>query len=213
MSACFQPSEVDVSLYVSKRDGIDCLREVSVENLVIATNGGIFDGNHHPLGLCYDGELVTPLNLDEGEGNFYLKPNGVFYLEGGNAFIVESSQFTRDLASLNLAIQSGPLLLDRGQIHPSFRVSSKNAFTRNAIGVKSNGAVCVAYFSEPLNLYRTAMYMRDTLGCESALYLDGAISGVLTPVAGDRLDQSFASILVVRDFGEKGEAKARSESP
>ena len=44
-------------------------------------NAGIFTTDKQPEGLFMaKGEIITKLNLKKGSGNFYLTPNGVFYL-------------------------------------------------------------------------------------------------------------------------------------
>jgi uncharacterized protein YigE (DUF2233 family) len=49
--------------------------------LVFAMNGGMYKQDNSPLGLFIeDQKTVTPLNTANANGNFYLKPNGVFYI-------------------------------------------------------------------------------------------------------------------------------------
>ena len=55
--------------------------------------------------------------------------------------------------------------------------------SRNAVGVRGDGAVVLAMTREPVNFWTLAMFMRDRMGCRSALYLDGAISQLW--LAGD----------------------------
>ncbi len=60
------------------------LKEVVTQHgntLVFATNGGIFGTNNVPVGLYVEhGIELVKLNQEDGFGNFYLKPNGVFSL-------------------------------------------------------------------------------------------------------------------------------------
>ena len=60
------------------------------EDLVVATNSGIYAEDLTPLGLHVSGgEVLRPLNPHKGgKGNFALKPNGVFYLDGTGADIL-----------------------------------------------------------------------------------------------------------------------------
>ncbi len=56
-------------------------------------NGGIFEGDGVPSGLLViDGKTVRPLNKSDGSGNFYLKPNGVFYVDATGAHIVSTGR-------------------------------------------------------------------------------------------------------------------------
>ncbi len=88
-------------------------------------NGGIFQMGGTPCGLHIEnGRTLHPLNLKNDEGNFFLKPNGVCWIEQtGNqmrASIAESASYQKHSATtkgriLN-AVQSGPLLLIDGDI-------------------------------------------------------------------------------------------------
>ncbi len=139
-------------------------------------NAGIYDRNHAPLGLhVEEGAVLRPLNHGDGDGNFYLKPNGVFSIASAAARVVETSAF-RLTDDVSVATQSGPLLLDEGAIHPAFRRQSTSRRTRNAIGVREDGEVVLAISRQPVTFWDFATIMRDGAGCRSALYLDGAIS-------------------------------------
>jgi len=49
--------------------------------IVFATNRGIFTTEKMPLGLFVENCItVVYLNKKKGYGNFYMKPNGVFYI-------------------------------------------------------------------------------------------------------------------------------------
>ena len=62
--------------------------------LVFAMNAGMFKPDFSPVGLFVaGGNLNTPLNLAEGKGNFFLKPNGVFAVVSGEAGIWRSEVF------------------------------------------------------------------------------------------------------------------------
>jgi uncharacterized protein YigE (DUF2233 family) len=83
----------------------------------------------------------------------------------------------------SIAIQSGPLLLDRNQIHPSFRRDSTNYLHRNGVGIRKDGKVLFAIteFGQRRypNLYEFSEFFRSQ-GCEDALFLDGDISQMVT---------------------------------
>ncbi|MGF1656720.1 MAG: phosphodiester glycosidase family protein [Verrucomicrobiales bacterium] len=148
-------------------------------------NAGIFEPGGRPTGLTIiDGEVLTPLNLDEGRGNFFLKPNGVFLVSAGKAEILTSEEFAAQQSAPQLALQSGPLLLREGQIHPQFRKESSSRLHRNGIGVDESGNVHwviteLGQEHQP-NLYEFAEAFRQ-LGCADALFLDGDLSQMLGP--------------------------------
>lgn len=151
------------------------------QKLVFATNGGIFTPSYQPEGLFIDrGKLLYPINLESGAGNFFLKPNGVFFLlRNGKAFIRATQDFLigyDSLPPIKYAMQSGPLLVDNGQIHPAFRKNAKSKYIRNGVGINREGQVIFAISEEPVNLYTFAAFFNDHMQCPDALYLDGAIS-------------------------------------
>ena len=153
------------------------------ESLPFAMNAGMFQANLAPVGLCVvDGRTLSPLNTSPGEGNFFLKPNGVFCVSAdGTAHVVESSEFPALARPVQLATQSGPLLVRGGKIHPAFHADSTSRLLRNGVGVTAAGSVIFVITEEPFNLYEFAACFRDTLHCPDALYLDGSVSSLYAP--------------------------------
>ncbi len=148
------------------------------KTLLFAMNAGIYDKDHAPLGLhVEEGRELRPLVPGAGSGNFFLKPNGVFFVEGGRARVLSTEDYARAARNPDLAVQSGPLLLRHGKVHPSFNPGSSSRYVRNGVGVNTAGAVVFAISREPVCLYDFASLFRDDLQCDDALYLDGAISG------------------------------------
>lgn len=147
-------------------------------HLRFAMNAGMFHPDFSPVGLLViDGQEMAPLNLDEGAGNFFLKPNGVFLQDQDGFRIVESSEYPTLTRPVRLATQSGPLLLRRGKIHPRFDPDSPSRLIRNGVGLCAGRAVFVLS-EQPVNFHEFARYFRDRLGCDDALYLDGTISSL-----------------------------------
>ena len=169
-------------------------------SLIAATNAGIFEPGYIPSGLFIeDGEVKNPLNLSEGRGNFYLKPNGVFFLTGAGAYIVESSRFESMSEPVRYAVQSGPLLVSAGVIHPRFTPGSKNCRLRSGVGVDADGTVYLVISNGTVNFYDFSIFFRDQLSCPDALYLDGAISELYAPTLGRVVvgQEKYAGILGV----------------
>ena len=148
--------------------------------LSFAVNAGMYHADFSPVGLLVqEGRQVAPLNLDDGVGNFFLKPNGVFLVSAAGAQVVESSAYGALKAKVHLATQSGPLLLHGGVMHPAFRRESTSRHLRNGVGVgAASGKVLFVISEEPVTFYELAAYFRDVLKCRDALYLDGAISSL-----------------------------------
>jgi len=90
------------------------------KKIIFATNAGIYERGPRPCGLtiCAGKELV-PLNLRAGEGNFFLKPNGIFYLDDhAGPGVMEAAEFAQSGLKPRLATQSGPLMLRKGGDSP-----------------------------------------------------------------------------------------------
>lgn len=152
------------------------------EKLVFAMNGGMFEPDNSPKGLYIENyQIHTPLDtLKGGNGNFYLQPNGVFYLTKDNqAKVVSTSVYSHNTA-IKYATQSGPILLLNGEINTVFTPGSTNLNIRNGVGVKENGEVVFAMSKEKVNFYDFALLFKE-LGCTDALYLDGFVSRAYLP--------------------------------
>ncbi len=155
------------------------------ERLVFATNAGIYARDHTPLGLhVQDGHELEPLNLKNGGGNFFLKPNGVFYVAKGHAGVLSAEDYAAVKPAPELAVQSGPMLLQHGELHPRFIPDSDSRYVRNGVGVVSDTEAVFVLSEQPVNFYDFALFFRDELGCKDAIYLDGQLSGMYAPAIG-----------------------------
>ena len=149
--------------------------------LGFAMNAGMYHPGFAPVGLFVsDGTQLAALNTDAGKGNFFLKPNGVFFVSAEGAGVLETSAFANLGKPVRLATQSGPLLLRQGAIHPAFIPDSNSRLIRNGVGVTAPGIAVFAISEDPVNFYEFAVFFRDVLGCPDALYLDGNISSLYT---------------------------------
>jgi uncharacterized protein YigE (DUF2233 family) len=150
--------------------------------LLFAMNGGMYHGNFSAVGLSVvEGRELTPLNTAVDEGNFFLKPNGVFLVSDAGARVVETSEYPRLGVRVRIATQSGPLLVHGGRIHPAFRPNSENKLFRNGVGVPSADIAIFVISEAPVNFHEFATLFRDRLGCPNALFLDGTISSLYSP--------------------------------
>jgi uncharacterized protein YigE (DUF2233 family) len=152
------------------------------QKLTFAMNAGMYHGDFSAVGLFVsEGREAAPLNVANGEGNFFLKPNGVFVLTETGARVVEASEYSRLRERVILATQSGPLLLRGGRIHPAFNAESKSRLYRNGVGVPSPEVAVFAISDEPVNFHEFATLFRDVLKCPDALFFDGTISSLYAP--------------------------------
>ena len=155
--------------------------EAQGKSLVFAMNGGMFRPDRSPQGLYIEnGKTRAPLDTAAGPGNFYLKPNGIFYVTtDGKAVICSTDKFVND-GSIQWATQSGPLLLMDGNLHPAFRKNSSNRQVRNGVGLLPDGRVVFAMSKQEVSFFDFAEYFRR-MGCQQALYLDGFVSRTYLP--------------------------------
>lgn len=156
--------------------------------LAWAMNAGMYHADLGPVGLFANGGgQITPLNLDKGVGNFFVKPNGVFLVTAkGAARVVESSECLQLKDKVRLATQSGPLLVRRRVIHPAFKPDSTSRLIRNGVGVPSPDVALFVLTIDPVNIHEFARLFRDALHCPDALYFDGTVSSLYAPELGRR---------------------------
>lgn len=167
-------------------DNLDVWLESHHRQLRFAMNAGMFEPDLSPVGLFVtQGRELKALNLANGRGNFFLKPNGVFFLTQAGPRIVRSTQYSAPADKVLLATQSGPLLLEDGSIHPAFNPASKSKYIRNGVGVRGDEAIFVIS-NVPVTFYEFAAYFKDQLHCMDALYFDGAVSSLFAPDLGRR---------------------------
>ena len=150
------------------------------EPFVLATNAGMYHQDLSPVGLYVeDGSETSPLNLGDAPGNFFMKPNGVFYVDqAGNAGVMESGAFAASGINPVLATQSGPMLVIDGSLHPRFERDGASRYIRNGIGADGGKRVVFAISRQPVSLGSFARLFRDGLGIRNALFFDGAISAL-----------------------------------
>ncbi len=156
-------------------------------DLLALTNAGIYSENYAPEGLHVEaGGTLIPLNLNGGEGNFYSRPNGVFYVAGDGAGIIEAGKFNSlsGRTGVHEATQSGPLLVIDGEVNQDLKPDSRSLYVRNGIGVKSPDEVYIVISEGEVNLYNFASVFKEHLHCRNALYLDGCVSQMYLPARG-----------------------------
>lgn len=189
-------SQHNLDLYLKDANGTPLnsfhrLREtygVEEKELAFAMNAGMYLSDYGAQGLYIsNGEKEKEIDLRDSEKflNFYLKPNGVFFLNNTGAHVVKSENYsTYEESEIHLATQSGPMLVYNDTIHQKFQEGSSNLHIRNGVGTITSDIVVFAISNEPVNFYDFASLFRDRLGCRNALYLDGAISKMYLPELG-----------------------------
>ncbi len=151
------------------------------KTLLFAMNAGMYQPDNSPQGLFIEnGVTQQPLDTLSGGGNFYMKPNGVFYITTGNQAVVCTTPDFVKARDVKFATQSGPMLLINGAVHPAFKKGSANLNIRNGVGILPDGRVLFAMSKETVNFYDFAQFFLG-MGCRNALYLDGFVSRTYLP--------------------------------
>nr|WP_298896483.1 phosphodiester glycosidase family protein [uncultured Altererythrobacter sp.] len=159
--------------------------------VAFAMNGGMFESGGKPVGYYVEeGQRLEELERGDGSGNFYLKPNGVFFGTDGAWEIRTSTNFLYNVIDRpQFGTQSGPMLVIDGQLHPEIQDDGPSKIVRNGVGIDAEGRAHFVISDGALSFGQLARYFRDELKTPNALYLDGGISGLWDPVT-ERLDDT-----------------------
>ena len=172
--------------------------EKNNKKLAFAMNAGMYKEDNSPLGLFIENtKVISPLNTKSGNGNFYLKPNGVFYITTDNAPVICTTKDFNNNGKIKYATQSGPMLVIDGKLHPEFKEGSKNVNIRNGVGILPDNRVVFAMSKSEINFFDFANYFKN-LGCKNALYLDGFVSRIYLPEQNwEQTDGNFGVLIGV----------------
>jgi uncharacterized protein YigE (DUF2233 family) len=168
------------------------------KKLLFATNGGMYQKDKSPQGLfIQENKILQHIDTLSGNGNFYLKPNGIFYITNEKQPVICKTENFIFSKNIKYATQSGPMLLIDGEIHSVFNKDSKNINIRNGVGVLPNNNVVFVMSKTEVNFYDFANYFKK-LGCKNALYLDGFVSRTYLPEKNfKQMDGDFGVIIGV----------------
>jgi len=219
---------VDYNIYISNSDSNaikmhllnkDGRNFASIRNLqgylisqkqtpLMITNAGMYTHSLQPQGLFIENKKEQhsiDLSSPKTDANFYLKPNGVFYVDTlGKAHIETSEDFQKLYESKSIVVefatQSGPMLVSNGETHPAFKSGSQNKKIRSGVGIIDSKKTAFAISLDEANFYDFAILFRDIFGCKDALFLDGAISLMyLKDIAPNTLGGQFGPLISVTD--------------
>lgn len=199
------PTKQELKLYWKDKNGLNYKNFKALQvalgkenkELIFAMNGGMYKKDLSPQGLYIeDGKYIIEADtLAKGYGNFYLQPNGIFYLTNKNKPVICTTKAFSKSNNIKYATQSGPMLLIDGKIHPKFRKGSSNLHIRNGVGVLPNGNILFVLSKKRVNFFDFASYFRQK-GCKNALYLDGYVSRAYLPSKDwEEFDGSFGVII------------------
>jgi uncharacterized protein YigE (DUF2233 family) len=172
--------------------------------VLFAMNAGMFDPDGMPVGLYMENGIVKhDLNTQSGSGNFYLKPNGVFWMDSARGVRVDASDIylVRNQGAV-WATQSGPMLVVAGKLNPQFDPDGASRYVRNGVGIRDLHHAVFAISDTPVSFGKLARFFRDEQSCHDALYFDGAISSIWVP-ALHRQDRGAALGPMVVELARK----------
>ncbi len=154
--------ESEISGVLSKNETV-CISEV-----------GFYDNGGNHIGLLQkEGQQISGIDIaSSGKGNFYLVPNGVLSFDSLTIQITESKEYnTRTLQEEN-SIQSGPLLIMNGKLHPKLNLFSPNKHGRSAIcTITQNNERFILFVTalDPVNMYTFSVLIKQRFNCDFAL--------------------------------------------
>ena len=179
----------------------DFARAQEVDSIAFAMNAGMFDDEGKPIGYFVENsQRLQTLNTADGEGNFHMKPNGVFYGSGGEWVVRSTDSFLANVTERpEFGTQSGPMLVIDGKIHPTITHDGPSRLVRNAVGVDDDGRAHFVISNAPISFGKLARFYKDELDVKNALFLDGNVSLMWNP-STDRLDTGapIGPIVVVK---------------
>jgi len=169
--------------------------------LLFAMNAGMYHHDLSPVGLYVEnGVQHAPLNTAGGPGNFHMRPNGVFYVAGGTAGVMESRAYQTRRQKVDFATQSGPMLVIGGKLHPRITGEGTSRKIRNGVGVRDGRTAFFVISDEAVTFTEFAKMFRDDLKTPNALYFDGSISSLYAPSV-NRADGFMPVGPIVAAFG------------
>jgi uncharacterized protein YigE (DUF2233 family) len=178
---------------------------VDPASIAFAMNGGMYGDDLKPVGYFVEnGERLSELNRGDGTGNFFMKPNGVFFGTGGKWRVLSSDAFFNTVGDRpEFGTQSGPMLVIDGKLHPDIQDNGPSKAIRNGVAVDASGKAHFVIADAPLSFGQLARYFRDVLKVNNALYLDGQISSLWDPATG-RMDKGRVGPIIVVSKHEEG---------
>ena len=185
----YNPNTESISLYYKDANNkllrtLGSLKQFVESNkkeLIFAMNGGMYHPDFAPVGLFIaDHTMHKPVNLNRGNGNFFIQPNGVFYVDALEKPGICLARDIHKVQNIKHATQSGPMLVINRKINPYFSDTSTYFNIRNGVGITKYGKLIFAMSRKPVTLYEFALYFKQQR-CINALYFDGSISKTYAP--------------------------------
>ena len=181
------------------------LLEKRGDSVLMITNAGMYTPKNEAEGLLISNQKeIEPIDLGTSKQmlNFYMMPNGVFYINENKAYIEETNQFNKKYKSKKInpsqATQSGPMLVINNDHHPAFNHDSKSKKLRSGVGIMKDGRMIFIISNNSItNFHDFATIFKDIYGCKNALFLDGVISKMYIKDINQELEGNFGPIISI----------------
>ncbi len=161
--------------------------------LLFAMNAGMFNSPTIPTGLLVlRGAAVSEISLlgwpgfraptKKESGNFYVIPNAVFWIKDQKALVQDSLSYHQDKhrPTVDMAIQSGPMLVKGGDIPKDLILYGSPHYKRNGVCAISPSQLKFVISNVEVSIHEFARFMRNHIKCTDALYLDGCRSALFS---------------------------------
>ena len=103
-----------------------------------------------------------------------MEPNGMFYVAGERAGVLETGAYLRKQLHPDMATQSGPMLVINGRLHPRFVHANVSLKQRSGMGIRDAQTLVFAISDNPVSFAAFARLFRDRTKCDNALFLMAA---------------------------------------
>lgn len=171
---------------------------VDKRTIAFAINGGPAGDDGKPKGyFVQNKQRIAELDLGSGDGNFYIKPNGVFYGTGNAWRLRTTPSFYSGVRDRpQFGTQSGPMLLVDGKLPSEIAENGPSRAIRSGVGLSGDGKAHFVVAKEPLSFGQLARYFRDEAKAKNALFLASNRSALWDP-ATNRMDNASVGPIIV----------------
>src|SRR5436305_14088083 len=98
-----------------------------------------------------------------------MKPNGIFFVAGETAGVLETGAYLKRQLQPDIATQSGPMLVINGRLHPRFVRANISLKPRSGVGVRNAHTVVFAISDGEVSFQAFGRLFLDELKCNDAL--------------------------------------------
>lgn len=153
------------------------------EKILFATNAGPYQSDLSPVGLYIeDGKELLPIKKpsDPGDGNLFIRPNGVTYIDHGTVGVLTTEEYMAAGLKPEYANQSGPMLTLNGEISKRLDAHSTSLKTRDGVCLIPPDKVVFSITQNLVSLHTYAAFLQS-IGCKNGLSLDTTVSSFFSP--------------------------------